>query len=180
LITTLANFVGGQLINERERADWTEVKSWFDRLDFLINDTEKMNDSFPAANVYHWEEMMRIQQVLIDHCSACYETKLLKDHEKRSENKMDLNLVCFTFKNTVGRFTNVVRFVRSKKEDSSSRQQVSQTEFLMDQLETHQLVLKALIQLGQSNSFYWDEETVHRFLKDFLFPGNFIVTKFYK
>jgi hypothetical protein len=70
--------------------------------------------------------------------------------------------------------------VRSKKEDSSSRQQVIQTEFLMDQLETHQLVLKALIQLGQSNSFYWDEETVHRFLKDFLFPGNFIVTKFYK
>jgi hypothetical protein len=139
-----------------------------------------MNHSSPAANINHWEEMMRIQQVLIDYCSACYETKLLTDHEKRSKNKINLNVVWFTFKNFVDRCTNVVRFVRSKKEVSSSRQQDSQTEFLMDQMETRQLVLKALIQLGQSNSFYWDEETVNRFLKDFLFPGNFIVTKFYK
>ncbi|XP_046647765.1 uncharacterized protein LOC124337788 [Daphnia pulicaria] len=171
LITTLANFVGGQLSNDRKRATWTEVKCWFDGLESLISDTKKMNGTSPAVNVNHWKEMVRIQQVLIDHCRACYETKLLTDHEKRSKNKMNLTLVCFTFENTVGRLTNVVRFVRSKKEVSSSRQQDSQTEFLMDQLETRQLLLKALIQLGQSDSFYWDEETVNRFLKDLLlFP----------
>ncbi len=110
--------------------------------------------------------MMESQQVLIDYCSACYETKLLSDHEKRSKNKMDLNLVCFTFKNTVERLTNIVRFVQPSKEPPSS------PEFLRNQLGTRQLVLKALIQLGQSDSFYWDEKTVNHFFYDILIPGS--------
>jgi hypothetical protein len=130
--------------------------------------------TFRAANTNHWEEMMRIQQVLIDYCSACYETKLLTDCEKHLKNKPELSFVCFTFKNTVERLTHIVRFMQPSKKPSSS------PEFLRNQLGTRQLVLKALIQLGQSDSFYWDEETVHRFLKDFLFPGNFTVTKFNK
>jgi hypothetical protein len=116
------------------------------------------------------EELMGIQQVLIDYCSACYETKLLNDCEKSSK-KMDLNLVSFSFKNTVERWTNIVRFVRSKKNTSSSGED---TDFLNHQLEIRQLVLKGLIQLGQSNSFYWDEQTVNHFFYDVLIPGNSI------
>jgi hypothetical protein len=84
---------------------------------------------------------------------------------------MDLKLVSFSFKNTVERWTNVVRFVRSKKNTSSSGED---TDFLNHQLEIRQLVLKGLIQLGQSNSFYWDEQTVNHFFYDVLIPGNSI------
>jgi hypothetical protein len=62
--------------------------------------------------------------------------------------------------------------VRSQKKTANSRDG-NQTDFLMDQLETRKLVLKGLIKLGQSNSFYWDEETVNRFLNEFVITGNF-------
>lgn len=176
MIIKLANFVGGQLINDRKRANWREAKSWFDRLDSLIsvtmNEVNNTSRDGHHQNNYQWEEMMSIQQVLIDYCSACYETKLLSYHENRSKNKMDMNLVWFTFKNTVQRWTKIVRFVRSQKKTANSRDG-NQTDFLMDQLETRKLVLKGLIKLGQSNSFYWDEETVNLFLNKFVITGNF-------
>ncbi len=131
-----------------------------------------------GQNVDHWKEIMGIQQVLIDYCTACYENKLLADSKKSPNRELDLNLVCFTFKNFVDRWTNIVRFVRPNKKTASSRVE-SETEFMIYQLETRQLVLKGLIQLGQSDSFYWDEKTANHFLNGFLIPGNF-KTKFIK
>jgi hypothetical protein len=162
LILKLAIFVGGQLSNDRKRATWRDAKCWFVQLESLIIAEYKNN--------HLMEELMGIQQVLIDYCSACYETKLLNDCEKSSK-KMDLNLVSFSFKNTVERWTNIVRFVRSKKNTSSCGED---TDFLNQQLETRQLVLKGLIQLGHSNSFYWDEQSVNHFFYDVLIPGNSI------
>ena len=159
----LANFVGGQLSNDRKRATWRDAKCWFVQLESLIIAEDKNN--------HLMEELMGIQQVLIDYCSACYETKLLNDCEKSSK-KMDLKLVSFSFKNTVERWTNIVRFVRSKKNTSISSGE--DTDFLKHQLEIRQLVLKGLIQLGHSNSFYWDEQSVNHFFYDVLIPGNSI------
>ncbi len=160
MILKLANFVGGQLSNDRKRATWREANCWIAQLEPLINGT--------AEDKNHLEELMGIQQLLIDYCSACYERKLLIDCEKSSK-KMDLKLVSFSFKNTVERWTNIVRFVRSKKNTFSFGED---TDFLKHQLEIRQLVLKGLIQLGHSNSFYWDEKCVNHFLKLFLIPGN--------
>ncbi len=160
----LANFVGGQLSNDRKRATWRDAKCWFVQLEALINGTAEDKNHL-------MEELMGIQQLLIDYCSACYEMKLLNDCEKSSK-KMDLKLVSFSFKNTVERWTNIVRFVRSKKNTSSSGKD---TDFLKHQLDIRQLVLKGLIQLGQSNSFYyWDEQSVNHFLNNVLIPGNSI------
>jgi hypothetical protein len=138
-----------------------------------MHDTSHGED---GQNINHWKEIMGIQQVLVDYCTACYENKLLADPKKGPNKKVDLNLVCFTFKNFVDRWTNIVRFVRPNKKTASSRVE-SETEFMIDQLETRQLVLKGLIRLGQSDSLYWDEKTVNHFLSGFLIPGNF-KTKF--
>ncbi|XP_046437877.1 uncharacterized protein LOC124188985 [Daphnia pulex] len=176
LITTLANFVGGQLSSDRKRATWFMARRWVLLLDDLINHTRRIHDTSPTAadgqNINHWKEMMGIQQVLVDYCSACYVTKLLADSKKCPNKKVDLNLVCFTFKNFVDRWTNIVRFVRPNNKTASSRVE-SETEFMIDQLETRQLVLMGLIQLGQSDSFYWDEKTANHVLNGFLIPGNF-------
>jgi hypothetical protein len=163
----LASFVGGQLRNDRKQATWYEANRWFKRFQSLINGT--VNGHRPDKE-NHWEEIMEIQQVLIDYCCACYESKLLADHERRSKNKLDLNLVWFTFKNVVDRWTNIVRFVRSNKK-TARNQDGNQSEFLKGQIETRQFVLKGLIQLGQSDSLYWDEETVNRLFTDVLIPG---------
>jgi hypothetical protein len=125
LMTKLANIVGGQLSNDRKRATWLDAEYWLVKLELLIIAEDKN---------HLMEELMGIQQLLIDYCSACYEMKLLNDCEKSSK-KMDLKLVSFSFKNTVERWTNIVRFVRSKKNTSSSGED---TDFLNQQLEIRQ------------------------------------------
>ncbi len=165
MILKLAIFVGGQLSNDRKRATWRDAKFWFVQLESFINGTAKDDKN------HLMEEFMGIQQLLIDYCNACYEMKLLNDCEKSSK-KMDLKLVSFSFKNTVERWTNIVRFVRSKKNTSISSGE--DNDFLKHQLEIRQLVLKGLIQLGHSNSFYWDEQSVNDFFYDILIPGNSI------